>query len=284
MTTDIEKTETIPFHGSELIARRGADDDYYVALKPLCEGMGIDYTAQYRRLNRQPWAVTAMMATTGADGKTYQMFGINRKTLTMWLATIDTSRLKDDEVRGNIVTYQRECAEALDSYFHDGAAVRELPGDTDDDLIARALLAAQRKIEERDRRLAKAEHEVRQLACEVDSQSKTISQQRPYAALGRSFVSADGTMTIRDASRNFAELDKTMTMTRVFQLLRDNGYLEKHSNKPTVKATQPGYLRQVVPTQKHAKPYAVFTAKGAGWFIQRFIYQPSTGIQFDLAY
>lgn len=284
MTTDIEKTETIPFHGSELIARRGSDDDYYVALKPLCEGMGIDYTAQYRRLNRQPWAVTAMMATTGSDGKTYNMFGINRKTLTMWLATIDTSRLKDDTVKTNIVTYQQECAEALDSYFHDGAAVRELPGDTDDDLIARALVAAQRKIEDRERRLTEARQQVNQLTSEVDTQLNVIREQQPYAALGAKFVATNGTMTIRDASRNFAELDKTMTMTRVFQLLRNNGYLEKHSNKPTVKATQPGYLRQVVPTQKHAKPYAVFTAKGVGWFIQRFIYQPSSGIQFGLAY
>lgn len=284
MTTDIEKTETIPFHGSELIARRGADDDYYVALKPLCEGMGIDYTAQYRRLNRQPWAVTAMMATTGSDGKTYNMFGINRKTLTMWLATIDTSRLKDDTVKTNIVTYQQECAEALDSYFHDGAAVRELPGDTDDDLIARALVAAQRKIEDRERRLAEARQQVNQLTSEVDTQLNVIREQQPYAALGAKFVATNGTMTIRDASRNFSELDKTMTMTRVFQILRDNEYLERHSNKPTVKATRPGYLRQVVPTQKHAKPYAVFTAKGVGWFIQRFIYQPSTGIQFDLAY
>lgn len=284
MNNELDRVETIPFHGSELIARRGADDDYYVALKPLCEGMGIDFSAQRKRLQRQPWATVAMMTTVAADGKSRELFGINRKTLTMWLATIDTGRLTDDIVRSNIVTYQRECAEALDSYFHNGAAVREMPGDTDDDLIARALLAAQRKIEERDRRLAKAEHEVRQLAGEVDSQSKTISQQRPYAALGRSFVSADGTMTIRDAARNFAEIDKTMTMTRVFQLLRDNEYLERHSNKPTVKATRPGYLRQIVPTQKHAKPYAVFTAKGVGWFIQRFIYQPATGIQFDLAY
>ena len=276
MNTEVDKVETIPFHGSELIARRGADDDYYVALKPLCEGMGIEYTSQYRRLNRQPWAVTAMMATTGSDGKTYNMFGINRKTLTMWLATIDTSRLKDDTVKTNIVTYQRECAEALDSYFHEGAAVRELPGDTDDDLIARALVAAQRKIEDREHRLAEAQHQVNQLTSEVDTQLNVIREQQPYAALGAKFVATNGTMTIRDAARNLTNIDPTMNMTRVFQLLRDNEYLEKHSNKPTVKATRRGYLRQVTPTQKHAKPYAVFTAKGLGWFIQRFIYQPQS--------
>lgn len=276
MNTEVDKVETIPFHGSELIARRGTDDDYYVALKPLCEGMGIDYTAQYRRLNRQPWAVNAMMATTGSDGKTYQMFGINRKTLTMWLATIDTSRLKDDTVKNNIVTYQRECAEALDSYFHEGAAVREMPGDTDDDLIARALLAAQRKIEDREHRLAEAQHQVDQLASEVDTQLNVIREQQPYAALGAKFVATNGTMTIRDAARNLTSIDPTMNMTRVFQLLRDNEYVEKRSNKPTVKATRRGYLRQVTPTQKHAQPYAVFTAKGLGWFIQRFIYQPQS--------
>ena len=276
MTTDIEKTETIPFHGSELIARRGSDDDYYVALKPLCEGMGIDFSAQRKRLQRQPWATVAMMTTVAADGKSRELFGINRKTLTMWLATIDTSRLTDDTVRANIVTYQRECAEALDSYFHEGAAVREMPGDTDDDLIARALVAAQRKIEDREHRLAEAQHQVNQLTSEVDTQLNVIREQQPYAALGAKFVATNGTMTIRDAARNLTNIDPTMNMTRVFQLLRDNEYLEKHSNKPTVKATRRGYLRQVTPTQKHAKPYAVFTAKGLGWFIQRFIYKPQS--------
>ena len=276
MNTEVDKVETIPFHGSELIARRGTDNDYYVALKPLCEGMGIDANGQMQRLKKQPWAVTCVIHATGSDGKTYQMFGINRKTLTMWLATIDTSRLKDDTVKTNIVTYQRECAEALDSYFHEGAAVREMPGDTDDDLIARALVAAQRKIEDREHRLFEARQQVNQLTNEVDTQLNVIREQQPYAALGAKFVATNGTMTIRDAARNLTSIDPTMNMTRVFQLLRDNEYVEKRSNKPTVKATRRGYLRQVTPTQKHAQPYAVFTAKGLGWFIQRFIYQPQS--------
>lgn len=278
MNTEVDKVETIPFHGSELIARRGTDNDYYVALKPLCEGMGIDFSAQRKRLQRQPWATVAMMTTVAADGKSRELFGINRKTLTMWLATIDTSRLTDDTVRSNIVTYQRECAEALDSYFHEGAAVREMPGDTDDDLIARALVAAQRKIEDREHRLAEAQQQVNQLTNEVDTQLNVIREQQPYAALGAKFVATNGTMTIRDAARNLTSIDPTMNMTRVFQLLRDNEYVEKRSNKPTVKATRRGYLRQVTPTQKHAQPYAVFTAKGLGWFIQRFIYQPQSAL------
>lgn len=36
------------------------------------------------------------MTSTGSDGKTYEMTFIDRRTFTMWLATIDTGRLKNE--------------------------------------------------------------------------------------------------------------------------------------------------------------------------------------------
>lgn len=66
-----------------------------VALRPVCEALGLDFSGQQQRLQRQSWAVVCMTHThtTGADGKTYEMMLIDRRTFTMWLATIDTGRL-----------------------------------------------------------------------------------------------------------------------------------------------------------------------------------------------
>ena len=63
------------------------------------------------------------MTSTGSDGKTYEMTFIDRRTFTMWLATIDTGRLKNERTRELVCVYQCEAADALDKYFNEGAAV-----------------------------------------------------------------------------------------------------------------------------------------------------------------
>ena len=63
-------------------------DGTYVALRPVCETLGLDFSGQAQRLQRQSWAVVCMTHTTGADGKTREMTFVDRRTFTMWLATI----------------------------------------------------------------------------------------------------------------------------------------------------------------------------------------------------
>lgn len=106
----------IPFQGKN-IAASSTGDSYVVSLRRCCENMGLDYSAQYRRLHRQPWAVVAIMATTGSDGKTYEMQMMSRRTFLMWLATIDTNRVKNGNARKSITAYQLKAAEVLDDYF-----------------------------------------------------------------------------------------------------------------------------------------------------------------------
>lgn len=114
--------QSIPFHGTTISAAQDGGT-IRVALRPACDAMGIQFAAQYKRLERTPWAVVSMMDMTGADGKTYEMVTIDRRTFTMWLATIDTTRLKSDRARNLVETFQREAADALDNYFHNGGAI-----------------------------------------------------------------------------------------------------------------------------------------------------------------
>lgn len=110
----------IPFHDTTIYTTA---DGTYVALRPVCEALGLDIDGQSQRLQRQSWATTCMMQAVAADGKTREMTFIDRRTFTMWLATIDTSRVKNDRTRELVRIYQCEAADALDQYFNEGVAI-----------------------------------------------------------------------------------------------------------------------------------------------------------------
>jgi hypothetical protein len=114
----------VPFNG-QIIEAQKEGNTVLVALKPLCENIGVAFNGQFERLQRQPWATVRMTRTVGADGKQREMTMIDRRTFTMWLATIDTSRLKSEAAKDIVVAYQKEAADALDRYFNTGVAVNE---------------------------------------------------------------------------------------------------------------------------------------------------------------
>lgn len=116
----MKELKQIPFHDTTIYTTA---DGAYVALRPVCETLGLNLSGQQQRLQRQSWAVVCMTHTTGADGKTYEMMLIDRRTFTMWLATIDTGRVKNERTRELVRTYQCEAADALDKYFNEGIAV-----------------------------------------------------------------------------------------------------------------------------------------------------------------
>ena len=135
----------IPFHDTTIYTTA---DGAYVALRPVCEALDLDYASQFKRVQHQPWATVVMMTTVAADGKTREMTFIDRRTFTMWLATIDTSRVKNEHTRELVRTYQCEAADALDRYFHEGAAISpravEVPTPSTED---RALTRARQLVE-----------------------------------------------------------------------------------------------------------------------------------------
>lgn len=116
----------IPFHGQTILAQQDGNGTVHVALKPICDNMDIDYSSQLKRLKRQEWATVVMMTTVGADGKNRDMTAIDRRTFAMWLATIDTARVKNEDARNLIVAYQCEAADVLDAYFS-GTLRQEAP-------------------------------------------------------------------------------------------------------------------------------------------------------------
>lgn len=130
----------IPFHNQFIPAQQDEEGEIYVALKPICTNIGVQYEAQYHRLQRAKWAAMSIMDTTGADGKTYDMVVIDRQTFVMWLATIDTGRVKNEDAKQLIVLYQMEAAKVLERYFFGDAQ----PGTPDKQLLREAVEVGKR--------------------------------------------------------------------------------------------------------------------------------------------
>jgi hypothetical protein len=102
-----------------------------VSLRHACDAIGVNYTTQAEKLAKRSWAATVPLRGTAADGKTRELTMIDRRTFTMWLATIDTNRVSA-EARPIIEAFQAEAADALDAYFNDGGAIN--PSATEDQL------------------------------------------------------------------------------------------------------------------------------------------------------
>jgi hypothetical protein len=114
-----------------------ADGLPMVSVRHSCDAMGINYSGQYERLNRTSWATVRVMTTVADDGKPREMAMIDRRTFTMWLATIETRRIKDESARRIVEAFQSEAADALDAYFNEGGAINPRATEDQLDRIAR---------------------------------------------------------------------------------------------------------------------------------------------------
>lgn len=215
----------IPFHGQTILAQRQADGEVLVALKPICINLGIQYEAQYHRLQRTEWATMSIMDTVGADGKNRTMVAVDRQTFTMWLATIDTARIKNPQARTLIVSYQKEAAQALDAYFNEGGAIRVNDQDTDMDIMARALLIAQHTIEQKNQRLAQA--------------TATITVLEPKARTLDVLTSVEGTYSVADAAKLLSnDTGYTIGRDRLFTFMAQLGWIYRDAGTRSWKAYQ----------------------------------------------
>lgn len=235
MSNDIVE---VPFNGSMMIAQRLDDGEIYTALKPICENIGIAFNGQRERLNRTPWAVVRMIRTTGADGKQYDMLAVSRKTLTMWLATIDTNRLSDERARHNVTVYQQEAAEALDKYFNEGGAIRVSDSDSDADIMARAVLVAQKTIERKNQQLQAKDAHIREL--------------EPKAQALDDFTNVEDKLLVRDAAKVLSNAGTPIKEKQLREWMADHNWIFKSGGswRATAEHCTAGHLVMVM-SQKH---------------------------------
>jgi hypothetical protein len=103
----------------------------YVAMKPLVEGMGLNWDNQLGLIKndevlKSTIAVTAIVAE---DGKLREMTCLPEEYLQGWLFKIPASRYKGER-KEKLLKYQRECYRALHDYWTKGGAVNPRAADS----------------------------------------------------------------------------------------------------------------------------------------------------------
>lgn len=111
----------VPFHNSELIVV-DCNNQPYTAMRPIVEGMGLAWQAQFDKLKQRFSSVIMEIMTTGKDGKQYQMLCLPLKKLFGWLMTISPNKVKP-ELRDTVIKYQEECDDVLWDYWTKGKVV-----------------------------------------------------------------------------------------------------------------------------------------------------------------
>lgn len=107
----------VDFHGQELTAAV-INDIPHVAMKPICENIGLQWEGQYQRIKRHAVLSSTMCMThmVAEDGKQREMLMLPLDYLNGWLFGVDASRVKP-EIRPRLLEYQRECFKVLSNHF-----------------------------------------------------------------------------------------------------------------------------------------------------------------------
>lgn len=113
---------TVPFHGANLylVEHQGQP---YVPMKPVVEGIGLDWGGQHKRMNSNAdrWGVVLMEIPSSSGPQMTTCLPLRK--LAGWMATVQASRIKSERVRGKVVEYQNECDDTLWQYWNDGHVV-----------------------------------------------------------------------------------------------------------------------------------------------------------------
>ena len=122
-------TQTISFNNQSLITAE-QNGNHYVAMKPICENIGIDWRAQRQRIVRDEvlCSTVVIITTVAEDGKNREMLCLPIQYLNGWLFGIDINRCKP-EIRDTLIKYKKECYQALHDYWFNGKAERKTTAD-----------------------------------------------------------------------------------------------------------------------------------------------------------
>ena len=110
--------QTINFTNQQLLTVE-KDGIKYVAVKPICENLGLDWSSQRTKIkdNHILGSVMVIIAITGSDNKNYDMSCLPIDYINGWLFTINPNKVSE-EIRPLIIYYQKECYRALFEFWN----------------------------------------------------------------------------------------------------------------------------------------------------------------------
>lgn len=161
----------VPFDGGFIDAVK-REDGIWSVFKPMCEALGIDADAQWRRILRESWSksTTVKLAVVAADGKTREMNAIRADMIPAWLVGVQTGSIRE-ELRPKLDRFKNEAAKVLAAYFTPEAAGA---AGVDVEAIGMAIAATGKALKEQkqallaqDARIAQLEQQLKDVSFDV---------------------------------------------------------------------------------------------------------------------
>ena len=154
--------------------------------------------------------------------------------------------------------------EVLPALRREGAYVASDGTEDDSTLMARALIAAQRAID-------------RNKACIAELEAK-VAEQAPKAGMFDACMDGERWMSVTEASRLLHQYDRTITRSRLFELMAHDGVItrDRQASKEgidrgyVVNYQPPACFNQKTGEAMRPKPYAKVTSKGLDWALRRY--------------
>ncbi|EBP0009530.1 hypothetical protein HX37_01410 [Salmonella enterica] len=112
-------TINVTFHGAELYVVNH-NGEPYTPMKPIVEGMGMDWASQFTKLKQRFTKGIVEIAIPSVGGM-QTMICLALRKLAGWLQTISPNKVKP-EIRDKVIQYQEECDDVLYEYWTKGKA------------------------------------------------------------------------------------------------------------------------------------------------------------------
>jgi P22_AR N-terminal domain len=129
VTDSLPEVGFLPFHGADIpIKVDGAGN--WPSVTALSNTMGVDSNGQRQAILRKHWAQGWTCVThvqLPGDTQRREHFFIHEKRVPMWLANIDTSRIRDEQVRARVEATQVEFADVLAEWTSTGEVKPKVP-------------------------------------------------------------------------------------------------------------------------------------------------------------
>lgn len=155
--------------------------------------------------------------------------------------------------------------EVLPQIRKTGGYIPTSESDSDEDIMARAVLVAQKTIERKNQQLQAKDTQIKML--------------EPKARFADAVAASDGTCLVGELAKMLRQNGMDIGQNRLFRLLRADGYLGKsgsNRNVPTQRAMDLGLFRIKETTVTHADGHTTVsrtpkvTGKGQRYFIDRY--------------
>jgi hypothetical protein len=110
----------VPFHGDVLYAAKYVDGSVYVAIKPICQRLGIAWQRQLAKIKADPILAEGVTLTVIPSlGGDQEQQCLRMDLINGWLFGINPKRVNPD-ARDGVLLYKRECYAALSRHFSGG--------------------------------------------------------------------------------------------------------------------------------------------------------------------